>query len=105
MKTGLIYHNLKIFYFYYSGPRCNGYPTTEWNCCNPTTQCGVGEGDCDTDDDCLGDLICGSSRDSSNNCKNDFSNQRSFWTESADCCTEPGQVYYQHSILLKLKDI
>jgi len=71
------------------GPRCNGYPKTEWDCCNPTTKCGEGEGDCDTDDDCVGDLICGSSRDKSNNCKNEFANSASFWMDKADCCTQP----------------
>ena len=76
------------------GPRCNGYPTTDWNCCNPISQCGKGEGDCDSDDDCAGDLICGSSRDSSNNCKNEFIYSRSFWADSADCCTEPGSFTF-----------
>ena len=77
------------------GPRCNGYPTTDWNCCNPINQCGKGEGDCDTDDDCVGDLICGSSRDSSNNCKTEFVYSRSYWAKSADCCTEPGMFAIQ----------
>merc|ERR1719234_1382048 len=28
------------------------------SCCSPTSQCGEGQGDCDRDTDCLGDLIC-----------------------------------------------
>ena len=74
------------------GPRCNGYPQTEWDCCNPTAKCGIGEGDCDTDDDCAGDLICGSDRDNSNNCKLSFANPASFWSDKTDCCTEPGKL-------------
>ena len=76
------------------GPRCNGYPQTEWDCCNPTAKCGIGEGDCDTDDDCAGDLICGSDRDNSNNCKLSFANPASFWSDKTDCCTEPGKLTY-----------
>ena len=29
--------------------------------CTSSNQCGVGEGDCDVDNDCLGDLLCGQS--------------------------------------------
>ena len=32
-------------------------------CCRPDNQCGEGAGDCDTDQDCAGLLVCGS-----NNC-------------------------------------
>ena len=30
-----------------------------WSCCSDTTPCGVGEGDCDRDSHCAGDLKCG----------------------------------------------
>ena len=55
----------------------------------PTT---VAPRDCDTDDDCHGDLICGGSKDTSNNCKNDFAYSGSAWMEEADCCTKPGKL-------------
>ena len=77
--------------FMLEGPRCNGFPKTEWDCCNPVSQCGLGEGDCDTDDDCYGDLICGGLKDKSNNCKNDFAYPGIAWMEKADCCTKPGK--------------
>ena len=43
------------------------------HCCQPDSQCGLGEGDCDDDDDCSGDLVCGT-----NNCRGGHS--------SMDCC-------------------
>ena len=33
------------------------------SCCQSYAQCGLGEGDCDDDEDCSGDLVCGT-----NNC-------------------------------------
>ena len=30
-----------------------------WSCCSDTTPCGIGEGDCDRDSHCAGDLKCG----------------------------------------------
>ena len=35
--------------------RCNGVDS---NCCTKETPCNEGDGDCDTDDDCLGSLYC-----------------------------------------------
>ena len=29
------------------------------SCCTESNQCGVNEGDCDSDVDCKGDLVCG----------------------------------------------
>ena len=37
---------------------CN-VPSGGWSCCTSTNQCGIGEGDCDTDLDCSGNLKCG----------------------------------------------
>ena len=46
-------------------------------CCQPDNKCGEGEGDCDYDEDCTEDLVCGN-----NNCRK--------WNPSApdtlDCC-------------------
>ena len=77
--------------------KCNGKPPfsftkdnddvvgTKWGCCantTPTTQCPLGRGDCDTDDECKGDLLCGA-----NNCKDEFSAPGTKWHPEADCCT------------------
>ena len=57
--------------------RCNGGMFLELeDCCNNLSPCDIGEGDCDTDDDCLGSLVCGKQ-----NCGSGF-----FWN-STDCCT------------------
>merc|ERR550519_2046997 len=47
-------------------------------CCTTSNQCGAGEGDCDSDDQCLGDLTCGK-----DNC-----NREGFpsFDSTDDCC-------------------
>ena len=45
-----------------------------WSCCSVTNKCKEKEGDCDSDDQCEGNLICGF-----NNCQFD---------PLADCCTK-----------------
>ena len=54
-------------------PACNA---TDWNydCCTSLRPCGIGKGDCDSDDDCVGNLSCGI-----DNCPSSFSSD-------ADCC-------------------
>ena len=59
---------------------CNGIPTTDWSCCSSFNQCNVGEGDCDVDYQCKGNLRCGN-----NNCKA-IGITGSNWYDSADCC-------------------
>ena len=49
------------------------------SCCSSLNPCGVAEGDCDYDDDCLGHLLCGT-----DNCLSPFSS-------TADCCYDPYQ--------------
>ena len=50
------------------------------SCCTSSNPCGIGQGDCDSNSDCAGNLVCGS-----NNCKN-FD---SAWSSSYyDCCME-----------------
>ena len=56
---------------------CNGTGYNSWDCCDSWKPCGVAEGDCDHDDDCLGHLLCG--RD---NCFPPYS-------EGEDCCYDP----------------
>ena len=43
-------------------------------CCTSSHQCGIGEGDCDYDHDCAGNLKCGE-----NNCDSGF-------PDDYDCC-------------------
>ena len=50
------------------------------SCCKPGEPCGLYGGDCDKDEDCAGDLVCGD-----NNCPD-------FWPDaisSYDCCVPP----------------
>ena len=44
-----------------------------YNCCTSANPCGIGQGDCDSDDGCFGDLKCGT-----NNCVG--------FGHPADCC-------------------
>ena len=48
-----------------------------YSCCTLTKQCGINQGDCDTNSECSGNLICGK-----DNCPSAF-------PSDADCC-EPG---------------
>ena len=54
----------------------NGYDSG--SCCTPDHPCDLGEGDCDEDDDCLGDYICG------------FDICESPFPDGHDCCTTSG---------------
>lgn len=56
----------------YGGPN-------DWSYC--TGSCSLGQGDCDRDTDCSGDLVCGT-----DNCR-DFNSQA---YANADCCIKPG---------------
>jgi len=38
-------------------PRCS-LQTYDWSCCSATEPCGLHEGDCDSDSDCAGELVC-----------------------------------------------
>ena len=57
------------------GERCNP-ANSDWTCCTATNKCDVGQGDCDSDSDCSGNLVCGY-----NNCPAGHS--------SMDCCRNP----------------
>ena len=50
--------------------------------CSRQFPCGSGEGDCDTDLDCKGYLICGV-----NNCVKEFPLNGTIWNWYDDCCT------------------
>merc|ERR1712223_1457865 len=59
---------------------CKGRNFLPRPCCTPQSPCPEGEGDCEVDNDCSGDLVCGN-----NNCKQ-FG---SFYHEKDDCCVKP----------------
>ena len=48
-------HNVEIYILIIFLDVCDG----EDSCCTESNQCGVNEGDCDSDVDCKGDLVCG----------------------------------------------
>ena len=50
------------------------------SCCTKYNQCSQWEGDCDNDDECKADLICGN-----NNCPIKTGME---WDESDDCCVQ-----------------
>ena len=54
------------------------------SCCSEENRCGVGEGDCDSDADCLDGLLCGTG-----NCP---STRSAFWDSDDDCCYKPGKT-------------
>ena len=56
---------------------CNGGD----DCCNENNKCGVQEGDCDNDSDCLDGLKCGS-----DNCEIKTGLN---WDDADDCCYAP----------------
>jgi len=53
------------------------------DCCTPEAPCGWGQGDCDTDADCAGDLLCGE-----DNCQEVYGSHR-FSNAKTDCCMKP----------------
>ena len=58
---------------------CNGLSRVDGSCCTPSNQCDIREGDCDSDNDCRGNLKCGV-----NNCP---ANRK--FSSSDDCCYDP----------------
>ena len=60
------------------GEKCDTKNTNYWSCCTPSNPCYEDEGDCDSDADCIGKLVCGS-----RNCVKRLNHHA-----SADCCTK-----------------
>ena len=59
---------------------CDGTQTDTWDCCSSIDNlCKENEGDCDTDAECIGNLVCGT-----DNCVNMHSTHS--FTPSHDCC-------------------
>ena len=57
--------------------------STDYDCCTVSNPCNKGKGDCDSDGECAGGLICGK-----DNCRDFTSNAES----NTDCCVEPGYL-------------
>ena len=66
------------------GKRCGGREGTTDGCCTKENPCVQGDGDCDVDQDCSGDLVCGM-----NNCGG-FP-----FPSTHDCCMKvlPGKAF------------
>lgn len=62
-----------------------GMAGNTWDCCKSWSPCRENEGDCDSDEDCFGDLLCGS-----NNCQSNF-------PHDADCCYDAGKDHFNIS--------
>ena len=62
-------------YLIVSADVCNAIGDDIYDCCTPSNQCGPNQGDCDSNSDCQGDLVCGN-----DNCQSPF-------PSDADCCT------------------
>ena len=65
-------------------PTINMYCRGGHRCCHRgnLNLCGIGDGDCDHDDDCSGPLVCGN-----NNCLK-FRSAGGLWDEEDDCCEQ-----------------
>merc|ERR1712086_227471 len=55
------------------------------SCCSSRSPCGLGEGDCDSDSECTGDLIC--AKGYTVGCKKGAN-----WDSSDDCCLDPRKL-------------
>ena len=72
----------RFFYYLANNPKCNPLTWENYDneCCSADEPCGLGEGDCDSDDECSGELVCGV-----NNCIQKHTD----FTAQADCCELP----------------
>ena len=72
-----MHYLIRLYVLSIGNPECNSdtWSSYDPSCCTAQNPCGIGEGDCDRNDQCLGDLVCGK-----NNCGSGF-------PSAADCCT------------------
>ena len=77
--------------FFYSLAKCTGGDS----CCSEENKCGPGEGDCDSDADCLEGLLCGTG-----NCP---SSRSAFWDVDDDCCYKPGKIHFPVQVQLRFQ--
>ena len=64
-----------------STSKCDGQLSEKESeeCCSESNTCEIGEGDCDKDSECTGNLVCGT-----DNCKSIFGHG----SKTQDCCEE-----------------
>ena len=83
-------------YFHIPDKVCNGighdYNDYFRGCCTTSNLCGINQGDCDSDDECSGNLVCGT-----NNCPSPF-------PSNADCCEnpQPGNLLVHNDLLTSM---
>merc|ERR1712117_74341 len=75
---------------------CLGESKMTWSCCSSEKPCGENQGDCDEDDECEGDLVCGA------NACNDAFNEKFdkagfFPAKSADCCIKKSAGFFYNT--------
>ena len=80
----LINTNMILSVVVFTIGRCKGGTNIEYNkdCCTAQDPCGDGEGDCDRDDHCAGNLVC-----MPKICGSNFG-------DNAECCTHRGKIWY-----------
>ena len=81
---------IKIYVFFLEA--CRDPERSLTSCCRPETPCGEGGGDCDHDDDCAGNLVCGF-----DNCV-DYD---ASWPMTYDCCM-PGKFKRVENLLVTI---
>ncbi len=79
------------------------------SCCTSRSRCGIGEGDCDADNECLGGLVCGNP----GNCATysvhltdvySFSTLKESFSASDACC-QPSRYMLEDYILEYRKEV
>ena len=72
-----MHYLIRLYILPIGNPECNSATWSSYDpsCCTAKNPCGIGEGDCDRNDQCLGYLVCGK-----DNCGSGF-------PSTADCCT------------------
>ena len=84
------YENVTTSHFLISPPElsliltvtdCSNGTIAGTSCCTSSNPCGEGEGDCDSDEDCMGSLKCGQGSGHDDNCDNTLG-----FPGDYDCC-------------------
>ena len=76
MVPYLNYISIRHLYVYLARCDARNYRENgDHECCSRSSPCAENEGDCDSDDDCQGDLVCGQ-----DNCPSNWG------SSEADCC-------------------
>eukprot|EP00092_Neocalanus_flemingeri_P079712 GFUD01099333.1.p1 GENE.GFUD01099333.1~~GFUD01099333.1.p1 ORF type:complete len:397 (-),score=80.51 GFUD01099333.1:13-1203(-) len=82
MKFMLFSLSLFILFYHINGWKCIGHQDDISHCCSPKKPCMEGEGDCENDAECRGNLVCGT-----NNCKR----LGEFYPDKGNCCEKQVQ--------------